>query len=192
MKTARLLLLLSLPALATTMISLDVPSMAKSADAIVQGTVTSLQPRWTQDHHRIITDVRIEVTEAIKGAPPKTLVVMQPGGVVGDVGQRVAGTAQFEAGEEVVLFLEKRGAERFAIVGMSQGKFRVERSSDGTAAFVIPDPEAEALLVDPVTRQPVSKNSAPMKLDAFKTQIRTAMAAPIEPSTSPVQRGVVR
>ena len=38
------------------------------------------------------------------------------------------------AGDEAVLFLEPRG-DRYLLTGMVQGRFKVERSSDGTKIF---------------------------------------------------------
>ena len=53
--------------------------------------------------------------------------------------QVVSGLARFSEGEEVVLFLERQGSSRFQVTGLSQGKFRVERSTDGRDAFAVPE-----------------------------------------------------
>jgi hypothetical protein len=172
-------LLLTLPAFATTMVALDLPALSKASDTIVQGTVKSVTSKLSNDGRRVFTEIEVDVAETIKGAPVKTVTVTQPGGVAGDIGQLVSGTAHYTTGEEVVLFLEKYGP-RFRTVGMAQGKFRVERSTDGKAAFALPDPEAEALLLDPVTHQPVAKNNAAVKLETFKLQIRSALAPPLK------------
>jgi hypothetical protein len=176
MKTLRLavLLLTPLPALATTMIALDVPALSKAADSIVQGKVLSIQSHLTRDGRRVYTEIEVQVAETIKGDAPKTVTLTQPGGEVGDIGQLVSGTAHYEVGEEVVLFLEKYGP-RFRTVGMAQGKFKVERSSDGKAAFAMPDKEAEALLLDPQTHQPIAASGQVLKLETFKGQIRDAL-----------------
>jgi hypothetical protein len=99
-------------ALASTVVAMDVPTVTKAADVVVLGVVRQSVPRWTRDRTRIITDTEIEVAETWKGASRARIVVMQPGGVVGDVGQKVEGVATFAEGERVVLFLEARGAPK--------------------------------------------------------------------------------
>jgi hypothetical protein len=59
------------------------------------------------------------------------LMVRQPGGVVGKIGQQVSGTAQFAPGEEVIVFLEAAADEKnvFEVRGLSLGKVSlVERA----------------------------------------------------------------
>jgi hypothetical protein len=137
---------------------------------VVRGKVVSSQARWTADHGRIITDTTIEVAEALKGRPAKTVVVMQPGGEVGDVGQRVDGVASFHPGEEVVVFLEARGVERFTLSGMAQGRFRVERAADGTV-HARQDQCADLYLVDRSSRLPSSRQPLDLPVDELKRQI---------------------
>lgn len=117
----------------------------------------------------------------LKGNPGPTVIAMQPGGEVGDVGQHVDGVARFTPGEEVVVFLEARGG-RWLVAGMVQGKFRVERSSDGRAAFVRADPAGDSVLLDPVTRQPVSRPAAVLTLDELRAQVKAALP-PTQPPT---------
>ena len=136
-KVRTLVLLLTLAAAlasATTLLALDVPALTKGSSVVARATVKSSEARWAKDGGRIMTDVVLEVTEPWKGSPGKQVIVMQPGGVVGEVGQLVHGTAHFSVGEDVVVFLEPRG-DRFLLTGMLQGKFKVEASSDGKAVF---------------------------------------------------------
>lgn len=176
---------------ATTMLAVDVPMLARGADAIVRGSVTRMDSHWTGDHLRIVTDVEIDVGEAMKGQVPSRVTVVQPGGVVGDIGQTVSGLASFKVGEEVVLFLERRAGDSFLVSGMAQGKFRVERSSDGKAAYAVPDSTGDALLLDPATHQPVSSPVSaprPATLDELKAQIKDALKAPAAAPTEPAGR----
>ncbi len=158
-------------ALATTMLSLSVDGLATGADSVVRGKVVSVVPRWTMDHARIITDTTIEVSETWKGAATRQVVVMQPGGEIGDVGQHVEGIARFSPGEEVVLFLEARGAERFTVAGMAQGRFRVEKQSDGTMQ-ARQDQCGDLYTVDAATRQPVSRPPISLPVEALKQRVR--------------------
>jgi hypothetical protein len=184
MKTSRLwpLLLTPMAAWATTMIALDLPGLSRAAETIVHGTVTRVESHLSQDGRRVFTQIDVDVKEAIKGQPPKTVSVIQPGGEVGDIGQLVSGTAHYAVGEEVVLFLERHGPN-FRTVGMAQGKYRVERSTDGKAAFALPEPEGDAMLLDPVTHAPVAKSDKVLKLETFKQQIRSAIGPAVRDSS---------
>jgi hypothetical protein len=193
MRLKRLLLpaalLVAAVASATTIIAYDVPALTRASSVVVRGTVKSVAPRWTKDRARIMTDVVIEVSEPWKGTPARELTVMQPGGVMGEIGQRVHGTAKFSPGEEVVVFLEARG-DRYLLTGMVQGKFKVERSTDGKSVFARQELENEALLVDPATRQPVQPAPVALPIDVLRSQVLAAAGAqaPTEPSRpGPVQ-----
>jgi hypothetical protein len=133
-----------------------------------------VEVRWTADRARIVTDVELEVAEAYKGAPAHTVVVTQPGGVVGPVGQLVEGVARFEPGEEVVAFLEAHGP-RYALTGLAQGKFVVDRSRAGepTAGQA---PAVEALFLDPCTGQEVRWAPLTLPLATLKAKVRAPAA----------------
>jgi hypothetical protein len=164
-------------ATATSLLYQDVPALTQSSDAVVQGTVKKTESRWSGDHKRIVTEVSIEVSEFLKGKGSKTVMVLQPGGEVGGIGQRVSGLASFAEGEEVLLFLERQGAEKYRVSGMAQGKYRVERSSDKTAAFAVPEATGDAMVIDPQTREPVQVDRQPVDLAALKAKVRVAAKA---------------
>lgn len=168
---------------ATTLLFLDVPALTKGSSLVVRATVRSVASRWTKDGGRIMTDAVLDVAETWKGAPVKEVTVMQPGGVVGDVGQAVHGTVKFHAGDEVVLFLEPRGPN-YLLTGMVQGRFKIERSSDGVGIFARQELENEALYLDPVTRQPVVAAGVLLPLDTLRAQVLAASGAtaPVEPT----------
>ncbi|MBL8922844.1 MAG: hypothetical protein JNJ54_28610 [Myxococcaceae bacterium] len=156
-------------ALATTLIAMDVPALTRSSELVVRGTVVRVEARWTADGRRIMTDNEILIADVLKGSHAgKTIVAMQPGGAVGDVGQLVHGVATFSLGDEVVVFLERRG-ERATVVGLAQGRFFVDRSG--------PEPmvrggEEELFLVDAKTHQPVTGPSQAMSLAKLEALVR--------------------
>jgi hypothetical protein len=157
-------------ATATTMLALDLVGLTRTADTVVRGRVVSSQARWSANHSRIITDTTIEVTDTLKGHGTKTVVVMQPGGEVGEVGQHVEGVARFQKDEEVVVFLEARGTERFTLSGMAQGRFKVERAADGTVR-ARQDQCADLYLVDRDSRQPTSRAPIDLPLEDLRQRI---------------------
>lgn len=187
MKAFLLVGLLSQAALATTLLKVDLGQLTRSSDAVVIGRVQSVQSRFSSDGLKILTDAEISVTQTLKGQVAQAVVVMQPGGAVGDVGQHVAGVARFTPGEEVAVFLEKRGS-RYFVTGLGQGKYRLERWSDGKTYAVPADLDAD--LVDPLTRQPVAQDKAPILLETFVQKVVTAagQTAP-SPGSSPKNLG---
>jgi hypothetical protein len=174
------LLLWGLPASATTMLRLELPELAQSSDTVIHGTVRRVESRWSKDRRRILTDVEIEVTEALKGQPGSTVLLIQTGGRMGDIGQVVHGSASFTPGEEVVVFLERRGASAFQLSGMSQGKYQVRRAADGKSALAVPEDTQEVLLLDPDTRQATTSTRKTLTLQELKAAIRTALQQPAQ------------
>jgi hypothetical protein len=173
-----IVLLLCLPASATTLLRVELPELVQAADTIVHGTVRRVESRWSGDGRRILTDVEIQVTESLKGEPGGTVLVTQPGGRMGDIGQRVSGLASFTPGEEVVLLLEKRGPRAFRVAGMAQGKYQVQRSADGSRALAVPESIEDVLLVDPSTGQATSTTQRIVSLEELKATIRAALGQP--------------
>lgn len=168
-------LLIGLPVGATTLLRTDVAELSSASDTIVQGTVRRVQSRWSGDGRRIVTDVEIEVTDTLKGQPGGTVLVTQPGGKVGDIGQQIHGLATFTPGEEVIVFLEKRGKVSFQVSSMAQGKFQVRRDADGKTVLAVPESTGDTLLLDPVTRQPTASAMKPVPLTELKASVRTAL-----------------
>lgn len=162
---------------ATSLVALDVAGLTDGSDAVVRGHVVRVESRWTRDRLRIVTDVEISVDGALKGAAPRTVVVLQPGGQVGDIGQAVEGLARFRPGEEVLVFLERQGPERYALVGMAQGKLRIERSTDGKAAYAIPEDVGGALLVDRRTGAASGPLVRVQELGELERQVRDRVRA---------------
>lgn len=168
------LLVLSPAAWATTVLRADVPALTRRADSVVRGKVLSLASHWTGDHLRIVTDVRLQVLETLKGEEAQTVTIRQPGGIVGDVGQKVSGLAAFKPGEEVVVFLERRGPVRI-VAGLAQGKFHLDRLKDGQVRAT-PGDTADAEVIDPVTRAALSPARTPVPLARLKAEIQRAQA----------------
>lgn len=141
--------LLGVPtAQATVMIPLSVEDLSARSAAVVRGRVLAKQSAWDDEHRKIHTYTEIEILATVHAtnAVPKTIVVRTMGGEVGDIGMRVSGTPKFEEGEEVFVFLrtDPRDARQFQVVGMAQGKYRVER--DSGAAVAVPSEEGLAFV----------------------------------------------
>jgi hypothetical protein len=162
------LLLAAAPALASTAIQLDVASLTAASSDVVRGRVLSSAAAWTGDHRRIVTRVEVEVLETWKGAASGRVTVVQPGGVVDGIGQRVSGVAPLGTGEEVVLFLERTGPYH-RVVGLAQGVYRVS-TADG-ARQAVPAALEGLELVAPPGPAPGARRPMPL------TQLREAVQA---------------
>jgi len=103
----------------------DVESLTASADAVVRGQVLRSSSAWAPGGRQIFTTVVLKTLETWKGAPAAEVTVLVPGGEVGDISQTVQGVAAFQEGEDVVVFLQRRGPSAFGVERMALGKFSV-------------------------------------------------------------------
>lgn len=166
-----LMALVALPTYGTTLLRADVARLAVHSSRVVRGTVVRVKAHWAGEGH-IVTDVTVKVAETLAGKSSSTVVIRQPGGTVGDIAQTVGGEARFEEGEQVVVFIQRRGPTRFRLTGMAQGKFRVEKTADGLVA--VPSPTKGAVLIDPGTHRPTAARMRPVSLEKLRTEIRHA------------------
>jgi hypothetical protein len=111
-------------ATATTVRRLDFDQLVAESELIVHARVVGSQSYIMPSRGWILTDTRIEVLDTVKGSPARFITVTELGGVVGDTGMIVPGTARFRQGEEAVVFL-KNVAGRWRTSGLIQGKFPI-------------------------------------------------------------------
>ncbi len=135
-RRASLLLSLSIvviagAAQATSFATTRLVELAEMADVVVRVRVTRAEPRWLEEQgpSRIVTFHEVRLLEVVRGhvrdeeARAGALIVGVPGGVLGDVGQRVAGAPTLEVGHDYVLLLgraEGPGGAR-GIAGLRYG-----------------------------------------------------------------------
>jgi hypothetical protein len=168
-------------ALANSLWGTQVPRMSleevvDASESIVQGTVVRTWADWDQDHKYIWTHYEIQVVDRLKGAAAATVVVSEPGGVVGETALQVAGTPQYEVGEQVVLFAEKTPLGYLRTCGWGQGKFRVERAPR-SGKLTVRTAAKGIQLVDRPTREtkPAGTPLGEMNgqdIEQFKTRVR--------------------
>jgi hypothetical protein len=119
------ILLAPLSALATVVLSLSMEEMTARAPLVVHAVVNASEPAWDDAHGKIWTWTELVVKDTLKGRAVPTVLVKQPGGVVGDIGMQVDGVATFTPGEEVVLFLEPAPDEAGAWVPVAMSASKV-------------------------------------------------------------------
>jgi hypothetical protein len=106
-----------------------IDQIARKADVIAVGRVTSMQSEWNADKSRIFTRVTLSVDQYLKegSASSKTITVFTPGGEVGDVGEIYTHVPTFRRNEEVVVFLKKNDAAGYRVAAGMQGKYVIEK-----------------------------------------------------------------
>ncbi len=117
------------PALATTLLELDVPEMAQRSELVFVGRVVGQSSRLDRDAEgiRVLTDTAFAVDRVLKGEKIRDFTLTQIGGTAGEGTERrtqvVHAQAAFQVGESVVLFLERTTTGRLVPTGMEQGKY---------------------------------------------------------------------
>ena len=168
---------------ATTLVPADFAQMARESELIVRGTVVSVQSQMTGPRQTIETVITLSVADTMKGTAGAQTVFRVPGGRVGRYRRVLVGAPEFQAGDEVILFLKGRPPAIAMPYGLSQGVYRVARRAG--AAVVTPAVTAAAGRVvrgDPSRR--------PLDPEAFARQVQlTLTGAPVQP---PVRRAVPR
>jgi len=114
---------------------LNVDDMMAASESVVRGEVIATEGRWT-DGGLIETVVTVEVDDVYAGNTGDTIQVVAPGGTVDGVTLGIQGTAEFEVGDDVVVFADGR-----QIVGFGQGAFLVDGDQQATRSMgnAVPD-----------------------------------------------------
>lgn len=167
---------LAIPARATTVVPMETRALVARSHEIVIGEVTAVTPRWNESRTRIVTDVRVRVTEALKGEAGPELVLTQVGGEVDGFRYTVDGAPSFRPGEEALLFAWRDRAGLAQVTGLAQGKFDIRRdpaTGERTLRRALPGL---------VSRDPLLARAAPgggrqaLKLDDMVREIRRVLA----------------
>lgn len=127
------LVLVTSVAKATSVVPMDLDTLADHSGQVIVGTVTAVRSYWADSPRRIESEIAFEETEYLKGTLPdsrSTFTLVVPGGTVGQTSMQLAGTPTFAVGEKWVLFLLP-SYKTFPVVGLSQGAFRVQAGGDG-------------------------------------------------------------
>jgi hypothetical protein len=130
---------LALPTGATTLVRMSLSQLVQASSVVVQGQVVARTARLNASRTRIMTYTTVQVEKALKGNPPSTVIIEQPGGTVGNFHVHVPGAAQLRPQAQYVLFLEPVAGSSgtFHTVGMMQGAFRVYRERNSAQLHIL-------------------------------------------------------
>jgi hypothetical protein len=118
---------LCVPVSATVMRYLEIEELARLSTDVLHGQVVSTKTYWDESHTRILTAVRVQITEAFKGSakPNEIVTITQAGGELDGLRQDYSGRPIFTVGEAVVIFTKPGRRGDHIVIGLKQGKLRV-------------------------------------------------------------------
>lgn len=115
-------------AVATSVPRLSFEELTDRSELVVSGQINRSWAEWDAEHKYIWTHYELKVSGTLKGTAGSSVVFSEPGGIVGETGMSVPGSAAYLAGEEVVIFLQRMPNGYLRTTGWSQGKFRLDRN----------------------------------------------------------------
>jgi len=165
--TIVVVILLVVPAWATTVIRMDLQTLVQESDSIVQGRVEHVDAQWDDQKKTIFTYVFVRVHDPLKGDFRPTVLIRQLGGKVGDMNLSIIGMPAFRSGEEVIVFLKSNPIEAtYHVVGLTQGKYEVadDFAVANASGIELMDRKTGQIEAGLFTKQP---------LETFKSRIRS-------------------
>lgn len=121
---------------ATVLLPADLQTVVTESGVIVHGRVVDVRSAVTAPPHGIETFVTVAVVDAFKGNPGPSVTFRVPNGQVGRYRRVVVGAPEFAEGDEVVVFLRGQAPAIPALVGLSQGVYRVARQTGAPAVVM--------------------------------------------------------
>lgn len=119
------------------MVPLATTTLVDRAECIVEGHIVHVASRWTDDHTLIISEVELDVTDALLGATNRVTFLYE-GGTVDGLKLQVSDMPVFSAGQRILVFLRppmprevarersQRNRGLQTLVGAAQGAYRIE------------------------------------------------------------------
>lgn len=159
--------------MATTVIPMSVEDLTRAATTIVEAKAIASWSQWNPQHTMIVTFTRFTVVKTLKGTVPAEIIVKQPGGIVGNDGQKVPGVRQFQAGETALLYLQRSGDNdgTHVITGLIQGNFRIYKTATGVTAASNGMPGVSALRAGGFTEY----HGTNMRLEDMELRVQRAL-----------------
>lgn len=115
-------------AAATSVPALSFEQLTDRSELIVSGEIGRSWTDWDTEHKFIWTHYELSVSAIQKGSSAATVVLSEPGGVVGIQGMSIAGAVTYQSGEKVLVFLERMPNGFLRTTGWSQGKFGLDEN----------------------------------------------------------------
>jgi hypothetical protein len=107
----------------------ELPDIVRGAERIVVGRVAAVSPRFATNEYGdrlIVSDVRIQVEEVLKGRADASLVMELEGGQIGDLRLEVSDLPEMAAGDRAVFFLRSGPSGKALPHARGQGIKRID------------------------------------------------------------------
>ncbi|MCL2625460.1 MAG: hypothetical protein FWD46_01405 [Cystobacterineae bacterium] len=160
---------------ATVLLAIDLDTLVQKADMVIRAEVLSSQAKIRGERGRILTDVELKSLECWKGVCPEVVTALVVGGKEGGFEQRLPGSVQFIPGEECVVFLAAHGKSRFRILGMAQGKYRLEWKPDSSEPIAIPEEVKNVELIYSDAQRMAMPLRKEMPLSQLRQRVQTKL-----------------
>lgn len=159
---------------ATVLVPAEFREIVSGSQIIVHGRISEVRPEWIDGRRRIESVITLQAASFYRGTSAQTITFRVPGGQIGRYKSVTVGAPEFNAGDEVVLFLKARGPSVPQVFGLNQGVFRVDVDQrTGRRTVTQPILMAKGVMAQRVVRG--ARDRQPLPLDQFATQIRSVL-----------------
>jgi hypothetical protein len=164
----------SSPASATIMQYLEIEELTRLSSDVFHGQVVQVSVGWNAERTHIYTSARVRVSESFKGSTRRDQIVTitQLGGEKDGIRMDYAGRPEFTAGESAALFTVRGKNDDFIVVGLKQGKMRVERGEivrDFSGIMLVERPTSGSGRSD--SSRPVAPKSTRLSLEELRNRV---------------------
>ena len=157
------------PLQSATLERLSLDDMIAKSTAIVRGKVSSSNA--VAAGPVIYTEYIIQISERFKGQGGNTVAVSVPGGTVNGLRQSFSGAPTLNVGDQFVFFLFTGRDGRNSIIGLTQGLFSLDGSTDPVSTRSA----SRELMLDRQTGRPVKDETMVMRLSDLRARIATGV-----------------
>jgi len=165
----------------TTVVPPTFEELVSQAELILEGTVTDVRSEWAGagTQRRIVTYVTFRVEDRFKGNAGATYSIRLLGGTVDGETMEVTDTPKFIVGDRDILFVQNNGSQFVPLVGISHGRFCVDRDQTTGRDVVMKNERTPLSDVSQLGRNERAATSGrALSVDEFKGAIRTKLANP--------------
>lgn len=156
---------------AASFINRPLGDVVKETPNIVRGRAGENYSEWDKTGRKALyTYTRLDITEVLKGSIRESQILLrQPGGSKDGMEMSVPGTANFNAGEDVVVLLGERNKEddSYDVPGFTTGKYNVSTSEGGAPVLI--NSLGGGAVYDPQKAPGTLSYNAKIPLDVFRS-----------------------
>lgn len=119
--------------LASSVAPMTIQQMADHAGQVIVGTVSSANAYWSDEHHRIETELVLRDVEYLKGrleTSDDSFRLVIPGGTIGEKIMSICCAPAPQVGQKWMFFLLPT-YHSFPVVGIYSGAFRIQADAQG-------------------------------------------------------------